>query len=108
MSFCRGVAFWCLVAVAVAILTPFPAHCQPGYNLEKDVGIKTIFLSNGNRIHCGKTWLGNETIYCHKYRGTVGIPLSQLDLRVIRWHDQTGIGDDKERFHQRLRACASA
>jgi hypothetical protein len=81
MNCSRVPGFLGVVFSTLAILGPLPSYCQNGYDLDKDVGIKTIYLSNGNSIACGKTWFDNETIYCHKYGGTVGIPLKQLDLQ---------------------------
>lgn len=81
MNCSRIPGFLCVVLFTFAILGPLPSYSQNRYDLDKDVGIKTIYLSNGNSITCGKTWFGNETIYCHKYGGTVGIPLKQLDLQ---------------------------
>jgi hypothetical protein len=81
MNYSPVPGFLGVVLSTLAILGPLPSYCQNGYDLDRDVGIKTIYLSNGNSITCGKTWFADETIYCHKYGGTVGIPLKQLDLK---------------------------
>jgi hypothetical protein len=97
--------FLCVVFFTLAILDPLPSYSQNRYDLDKDVGIKTIYLSNGNSITCGKTWFGNETIYCHKYGGTVGIPLKQLDLQKTL----EGMSDQaKKRFKAMVKSQRSS
>ena len=73
------------------------------YHSDYDIGVRIIYLDNGNLIECRKTWIDNEQIFCQKYNGTLGFPLSQIDMEKTFQDILLESGEEKKRVLKQIR-----
>ena len=92
----------CLCIVLILMMSFIFAGPIP-YHADYDVGVRTIYLDNGNNIDCRRTWIYDDQIFCQKYNGTLGFPLSQINVGKTFRDIATESGDKKTRVLREIR-----